>query len=219
MNPLYVPRNAQKPGLWPGGRIGEIYRDPPNAAYPLGDYRLWVGTATIERSADYSYFPQAERLHILLDGDGLDLHFRQPDAVVALRTGEWHTFSGERPLRAHLLGAAVSAFNLIYRAGMCSSARFVDLGAAGMGWRGRAVDGVRLTQIAYVLPPLLPAPGPEPQMQVEGAQGRFLLGPEDTLIWDLTGPDERELCLFSPTPARLLLVEVADGPPQPTTSA
>ena len=215
MKPLCVPRNAQKPGVWSGGHIAEIYRDPADAAYPAGDYRLWVGTATIDRSANYSYFPNAERLHILVGGDGLRLHFRQPDADVALATGEWYTFSGERPLHAELLGAPVAAFNLLYRAGMCSSARFLEVGSSPGAWRSQAGAGVCLTQIAYVLP----GPGAEPQVEVESGPMRFLLGPGDALIWDLTGPDERELCLLSHTPARLLLVEVADRPLQPTTSA
>lgn len=215
MKPLIIPRNAHKPGVWPGGRTAEIYRDPADADYPNGDYRLWVGTATIERSANYSHFPNAERLHILLDGDGLHLHFRQPDALVALAKGEWHTFCGARPLHAELLGGPVSAFNLIYRAGMSSSANLVDVGSDLPAWFSQAEAGVCVTQIAFVLP----GPEPEPQVRVESAEETLLLGPGDALIWDLTGPDERELRLFSPSPARLLLVEVTDDPNQPTASA
>lgn len=215
MKPLIIPRTAHKPDVWRGGHFAEIYRDPADADYPGGHYRLWVGTATIERSADYSHFPNAERLHILLDGDGLNLHFRQPDALVALAKGEWHTFCGGRPLHAELLGAQVSAFNLIYRAGMSSSASFVDVGSDLLAWFSEAEAGVCVTQIVFVLP----GPEPEPQVLVETDQENLLLGPGDVLVWDLTGPDLRELRLYSTPPARLLLVEVTDGLPQPTTSA
>lgn len=207
--PLHIPFSQQKPGIWRGGQVHEIFRDPPGADYPNGDYHLWIGTATIECSADYSYFANAERLHILLDGGGLVLGFRNPDETILLATGESHTFAGDRPLHATLAGDPVFAFNLIYRqrrsigaeSGAESGARFVD--AAEMPFVLPLPEvGTDLTQIFY---------GVRGKSCVESSRGHFVLQAGDTLIYppaELAGAALR-LVNFS-ADARLLLAHVTD---------
>lgn len=211
--PLHIPFSQQLPGSWRGGQVNEIYRDPPGADYPNGDYRLWVGTATIERAADYSYFPRAERLHILLDGDGLTLRFDEPAETVHLATNRWYTFGGERPVHATPVAGPVFAFNLIYRMGQRSSARsgarFVD--AAEMPVvLPVPTAGTHLTQILY---------GVRGESCVESSQGHFLLPAGDTLVYPPAESAGASLRLISHSPdARLLVAHLLETD-QPTTSA
>ena len=208
---VYIPSMEQKPGVWRGGQVYEIVRNPADADYPNGDYRLWAGTATIERSADYSYFANAERLHILLCGDGLRLHFREPEQTVALASHDSHTFSGARPLHAEVLGAPVFAFNLIYRQGLTSGVEFVALVKTPHLHTIHAEAGTACTQIVYVI---------SGTVLLESADDERLMGQGDTLLWELTGPTTQELCFQSQTPnALLLLTFVSNSPTYPTTSA
>ncbi len=209
--PVHIPAVEQKPGIWRGGQVHEIVRDPPDGDYPDGDYRLWVGSATIERSADYSYFANAERLHILLSGDGLRLHFREPEETVVLASQEFHTFSGERPLHAEVVGAPVFAFNLIYRQGLTSGAAFVPLVSAPHHHTIHAEAGIVRTQIVYLV---------SGQVAVDSAGGERVMGQGDTLLWDMNGPSTQHLCFQSQTAEALLLfAHVAEPSAHPTTSA
>lgn len=207
--PLYIPFSQQQPDTWSGGQVHEIFRDPPEADYPNGDYRLWVGTATIERAADYSHFAQAERLHILLDGGGLNLRFGEPEDTIHLVAGGWHTFAGDRPLHVTPVHGPVFAFNLIYRLGQRSGARFI--GAAEMPViLPVSVVNARLTQIIF---------GVRGKSCVESSQGHFLVRAGDTLVYPSAESAKASLRLISRSPdARLLLTHVLNTD-QPTTSA
>ena len=200
---VYIPGTQQKPGHWRGGQLHEIYRDPLQADFPKGSYRLWVGTATIERSSDYSYFPRAERLHILLSGDGLGLHFQEPGETVLLRAGEFHIFSGERPLHAEVLGAPVFAFNLVYRQWMTSGAEFVRLGAEPYQPTIQPQASGTRTEIVYV------AAG---RVAVAGAGADLILAQGDTLLWEPHGPATQHLTFQSETTDVLLLLTFVSDP-------
>lgn len=205
--PLYIPFSQQKPGSWRGGQIFEIFRDPPDADYPNGDYRLWVGTATIERAADYSYFARAERLHILLDGGGLTLRLCEPEETVALEPAGWHRFSGERSLHATPVDGPVFAFNLIYRMGQQSGARFVDAAEMPVALPAPAANS-HLTQIVY---------GVRGESCVESSQGHFLLRAGDTLVYPPAESVGTSLHLINfSADARLLLTHIHTAG-QPTT--
>lgn len=211
--PVYIPFSQQLPGSWRGGQVHEIYRDPPDADYPNGDYRLWIGTATIERAADYSHFPRAERLHILVDGGGLDLQFRAPDERVPLASGDWYTFAGDRPLHATPVLGPVFAFNLIYRVGQQSSAnsgaRFVDAAEMPVVLPVPAAN-THLTQVVY---------GVRGESCVESSQDHFLLCAGETLVYPPAESAGVSLRLISRSPdARLLVAHVLEMG-QPTTSA
>ncbi len=209
--PVYIPAVQQKPGVWRGGHVCEIFRDPADADYPNGDYRLWAGTATIERSADYSYFVNAERLHILLAGDGLRLRFREPEQTITLASQESYTFSGVRPLHVDLLGAPVFAFNLIYRQGLSSGAVFVPLTSTPQLYTIHTEASIARTQIFYVV---------SGTVALESAGGERVMGQGDTLLWDMRGPSTQPLYLQSQMAAALLLLAyVAEPNAHPTISA
>lgn len=207
--PLHILFSQQQPGIWRGGQVHEIFRDPPGADYPNGDYRLWVGTATIERAAEYSYFARAERLHILLDGGGLTLRLREPAETVALATGGWYTFAGDRPLHATPVAGPVFAFNLIYRQGQRSGARFVDAAEMPVVLPAPEANS-RLTQILY---------GVWGESCVESSQGHIQMQPGDTLVYLPAESAGTSLRLISHSPDARLLVAHVREPIQPTTSA
>lgn len=194
---IHIPRTAQKAGNWRGGQIHEIFCTPPHANFPTGDYHLWAGTATIEHSSDYSYFPGTERLHVLLAGDGLRLHFQQPEEAVTLHTQEWLIFSGERPLRAEVLGAPVFAFNLVYRQGMRSGAVLVRLTDAPHLHAIETPTTALHTEIVYVV---------AGRTTVRGAGADLTLAQGDTLLWELRGPATQHLIFQSETAKTLLLL-------------
>jgi|GEM_PF-2687824 len=207
--PLYVPFFQQQPGTWPGGQVHEIFRDPLGSDYPNGNYRLWVGTATIERPADYTHFANAERLHIPLAGRGLRLHFRQPDETTELATGESCTFSGERPLHAIPADGPVFAFNLIYRQGQISGARFVDVKAKRQALPLYAPPGADLTQIVYAV---------AGEFLVDGWGKSQLMRAGDTSIYRLTESAAATLFVTGRTPDASLLFAYVLTPVQSTTS-
>jgi environmental stress-induced protein Ves/GNAT superfamily N-acetyltransferase len=116
-----VPRAAQAVSPWRGGEVREIYKYPASADFGAGDYHVWVGTATIERSADYSYFPARYRLHMPMTGNGIELHFREPEEVVHLAAYDLYQFDGARPLHARLVDGPITAFNLILKHAVSAS--------------------------------------------------------------------------------------------------
>jgi environmental stress-induced protein Ves/GNAT superfamily N-acetyltransferase len=117
-----APRAAQAVSPWRGGEVREIYKYPASADFGKGDYQLWVGTATIDRSADYSYFPDRYRLHMPITGNGIELHFREPEEVIRLESFEQYAFDGTRPLHARLIDGPITAFNLILKHDVSASA-------------------------------------------------------------------------------------------------
>lgn len=110
---MLIRRAEQTPGSWAGGTTLAIYAEPAEALSSAGAARIWVGTATIERDADFSYFPGQMRVHIPIQGHGLRLHFQAPAETVALASFAQHRFEGARPVRAELLDGPIAAFNLI----------------------------------------------------------------------------------------------------------
>lgn len=217
-----IPLSSQRPGTWAGGAIGEICIEPAGAVFPGGDYRLWVGTATIERAANYSYFPGAERLHVLLSGGGLALTFTQPDGSieerVELRTGESLVFDGERPLHARPLAGPVTAFNLVYARGQQSRATFMTAGGLSnaltpltpAGSAGPQIPNTPIlhtrilyTRILYVV---------DGQVSVRVSQEQHRMNRGDTLMLSHTGPASPEpIQTDGSQDARLLLCELWQG--------
>lgn len=143
-----IPQAAQTRGKWVGGQIRRICSRPQDAELASGQYDYWVGTATIERAAPYSDFPGITRLQLLLEGDGLILHFQQPEEVIHLATGEQILFDGGRPLAVTLNDRPVSAFNLMLRSSTQAQVRILHLTAgspeelAGAAYGGDPVDTI-----------------------------------------------------------------------------
>ena len=122
-----IRRADQTPGSWAGGRTMAISAEPHDAIGAAGTARLWLGTATIEHAADFSFFPGRARVHIPIEGRGIRLHFQAPEETVALASFAQHRFDGARPLHAELIDGPISAFNLIAQPDVGATIQVLDL--------------------------------------------------------------------------------------------
>lgn len=98
---------------WRGGTTRAIYAHPNAALTQLATAHAWVGTATIERDGPYSVFVERTRIHMPIRGNGLTLHFREPEETRHLHNLAQATFPGDRPLDVSLIDGPVEAFNVI----------------------------------------------------------------------------------------------------------
>lgn len=114
-NGKQINESAQTLRTWSGGVTREIFVSPPESSFPAANYAVWVGSATIERSVSYSFFPGYSRIHVPIEGHGVRLHFRDAEEMVTLHTFDHYRFDGGRPLHAELIDGPVAAFNLILR--------------------------------------------------------------------------------------------------------
>jgi environmental stress-induced protein Ves len=127
-----VEQAAQAPGTWAGGTTSAIYAYPPESIGAPAAAQLWVGTATIERAAAYSHFPERLRIHLPIQGSGIRLHFQNPAEVVALSTFTQHSFDGARPVQVELVAGPVVAFNLIVQANVAAEVQVLRIGSQEM---------------------------------------------------------------------------------------
>jgi environmental stress-induced protein Ves len=111
---------TQTPGTWAGGTTSAIFAHPPASIGTPANAQLWAGTAVIDRAAAYSFFPERQRIHVPIHGNGIRLHFQNPAEVVALSTFAQHSFDGARPVQVELVDGAISAFNLIVQANVAA---------------------------------------------------------------------------------------------------
>ncbi len=107
---------TQRDATWTGGTTKAIYAYPPEKLGAMAQAQLWIGTAAITQSAPYSYFPQRQRIHLPIRGNGLHLHFQDPAETITLTSFDQHHFPGDRPLQAELIDGTVEAFNLMFDA-------------------------------------------------------------------------------------------------------
>jgi environmental stress-induced protein Ves len=112
----YINHAAQTPGTWAGGTTRAIYAYPPESIGTPANAQLWAGTAVIDRAAAYSFFPERQRIHIPIQGNGIRLRFQNPAEIIALKTFDQHRFDGARPVQVELVDGAIIAFNLIIQA-------------------------------------------------------------------------------------------------------
>jgi environmental stress-induced protein Ves len=111
-------------GTWAGGTTHQIYAYPPNLE-TIASAQFWLGTAVIQQAAPYSFFPERIRIHIPIQGNGIQLHFQHPSEVVALDTYGYCRFDGARPVRVELVDGPVVALNLIFRSDIIAEAQIV----------------------------------------------------------------------------------------------
>lgn len=130
----YLDRRSYTPGTWAGGVTRGIWADPATTLTSPAAAHCWAGTATIERSAPYSYFAGRHRLQILIGGAELRLRFHAPDDEIILTPGAQYQFDGERPVEATPMGGSVVAFNLIYRADILATAKVAAIGPTELPW-------------------------------------------------------------------------------------
>jgi environmental stress-induced protein Ves len=109
----HIEHAAQPPGTWAGGTSSAIYAHPPDTIGTMAQARVWVATAVIERDSPFSYFAERTRVHMPIHGNGINLHFQNPEETVRLETFHQHRFDGARPLQVTLNDGPIVAFNLI----------------------------------------------------------------------------------------------------------
>ena len=175
-SPLYVQQAATTPTSWAGGSVHHLYSHP--AATQLGDSNnlFTLNTATIERSVPYSDFAGYTRVHVPISGGRLRLHFQQPAATVELGRFQQHTFDGGRPLRAELVGEAVTAFNLIMRRKLEAVVSAVQVDEEPLALPALA-GNQRAVRLLFVV---------EGIVQIEGSE--IIAGAGDAVAWPVDAP-------------------------------
>lgn len=150
-----------------GGWTRELLRSPSAD----GDFDWRVSVADVETDGPFSSFDGYDRLLVLLDGEGMDLHFTQTGQTMRLRAGHRGArFRGESPVHATLVGGATTDFNLIWRRGEFFGAARVVAPAdeVGIGGGEGAVAGVFVVSGT-----------------ASAGAGGLALGPGDTLVGDV----------------------------------
>jgi environmental stress-induced protein Ves len=100
---------------WIGGTTTLLYSNGTNQAF--GKAPITLGTAMIERTAAYSYFPGFTRLHMPLN-TSIRLCFQQPAEQIVLAPRNAYCFDGARPLVAELIDQPIYAFNVMVQTGI-----------------------------------------------------------------------------------------------------
>lgn len=134
-----------------GGWTREVVRNPSD-----GDEFDWrVSIAEVEADGPFSAFDGCDRVLVLLDGAGLDLHFTESGEVVRLSDdARVARFAGEVPIDAALVDGPTTDFNVIWRRSVCSgTARYVaDGNPIDVGGGGHTVAGVYVVAGERALP-------------------------------------------------------------------
>jgi environmental stress-induced protein Ves len=123
----HIGHAMQIPGTWAGGTSSAIYAYPPDAIGTMANARVWVATAVIEHDSPFSYFAKRTRVHMPIHGNGIVLHFQNPEETVRLETFDQHRFDGARPLQVTLKDGPIVAFNLIVETDVIAQAQVLRL--------------------------------------------------------------------------------------------
>lgn len=172
-----------------GGWTRELLRSPTDADQRADGFDWRVSVAEVESDGPFSSFDGYDRLLVLLDGAGMDLHFTVTGQTMRLRADNRRArFRGESPIDATLIDGPTTDFNLIWR-------RNAFLGAArvvgpadefGVGGGDGAVAGLFVISGAAsgvggaVLTPgdsLLGEPGERVEATITGSAVAFLIAP------------------------------------------
>ena len=107
-----IPANEYRRERWSNG-LGwtrEIARSPGN-----GDWTWRLSIAEIEQEAAFSWFPGAERVLVLLEGNGLRLRFSRSDVTLLEPPHGSLRFDGARAVAGEPVDGRAVVFNLIWR--------------------------------------------------------------------------------------------------------
>lgn len=155
----HIPHAAQPTGTWSGGSTRALFAYPSGSLQPVGSGQVWIGTATIEQSADYSFFAERIRVHVPTKGNGIRLHFGAPTEVVTLPTFAQCRFDGTRPVHAELIDGPVTAFNLIMQPDVEAVVKVLPLKQDTISLSDEAIhslhiqtaDGTTVLHLVYVI--------------------------------------------------------------------
>ncbi|WP_246037159.1 HutD/Ves family protein [Thermomonas fusca] len=92
------------------GWTSEVFRFPD-----ADDWGWRLSIAEVETDAPFSTFPGVERALVLLEGNGMRLHFDDGDTRELLPSSNVLCFSGERPLVGQLVDGPSRDFNLMWK--------------------------------------------------------------------------------------------------------
>ena len=85
----------------------------------------------IQEPGEFSIFPGYDRTLFLLEGNELLLHSKNPNELIKLTKGEIYYFSGEAQISAEIPSGRVKDLNLIYRRGINSKLKMINLSKKG----------------------------------------------------------------------------------------
>lgn len=176
-----------------GGWTRELLRSPAvDDGAEAGSFDWRVSVADVEADGPFSAFDGYDRLLVLLDGEGIALHFNDTGQTMRLRVGNRSArFRGESPIHATLVDGPTTDFNLIWRreqflgaarvVGSASSADEVGVGGgdgvvAGVfvvSGRASCPDGTTLAAGDCIVG----APGERPLVSLAGTAVVFLVAP------------------------------------------
>ena len=123
----HIKHAAQTPGTWAGGTSNAIFAHPPETLGAATTARVWVATAVIEHDTAFSHFAERQRVHVPIHGNGINLHFQNPEETVKLETFDQHCFDGARPLQVTLNDGPIVAFNLIVQKDVIAQAQVLRI--------------------------------------------------------------------------------------------
>jgi environmental stress-induced protein Ves len=197
----YVHSEEQARGSWTGGSTQTLAAVPLEAALAPANAQFWIGTATVERDAPYSYFPGMRRIHMPISGAGIRLQFGQPSEEVRLRAFEQYAFDGARPVQAALIDGPIVTFNVIARADV-----EVQLTALQPEARPMALDTGAALCVAYAVAGttvFAPAVGDE----------IVLMAGDALILHGRARSEAAPLAVRASAPGTCLIIACADGQP------
>jgi hypothetical protein len=171
-----------------GGWTRELVRSPAAVDEGADGFEWRVSVADVEVDGPFSAFDGYDRLLVLLDGAGMDLHFTSTGQTMRLRADNRRArFRGESPIEATLVAGPTTDFNLIWRRdAFVGAARVVEAtDDVGVGGGDGVVAGlfvIRGTascagEVADVGDTIIGAAGERLQAVVLGAAVAFLVAP------------------------------------------
>jgi uncharacterized protein len=125
-----LPATSWKNG---GGATRTIALSPADASFDNFDWR--VSIAEVSSAGDFSRFPGVDRVILLLDGDGMILHFTH-DSVALTTHYEAFNFSGDDAIRSELVNGSTRDLNVMTRRGRTHA----DVQVSQSEFRARPAD-------------------------------------------------------------------------------
>lgn len=115
-------RSPWKNGL---GWTDQIAISPESADLKRGNFDWRVSTAHVAQSADFSPFPDHDRVLVIIDGAGVRLSHRFDEAsepeTVDLPPEEPYEFPGDVPTRCELVDGPIRDFSVFVRKGVVTA--------------------------------------------------------------------------------------------------
>lgn len=122
LNPSQFKRTPWKNGL---GWTDQIAISPESADLRRGDFNWRMSTARVAQSADFSPFPEHDRILVVLEGAGVTLSHRfeegEEPEIVELPPWEPYEFPGDVPTRCELRDGPIQDFSIFLRKGTVSA--------------------------------------------------------------------------------------------------